>query len=310
MADIGLGAEVVRGTRHTKRKRVYNALMLLLAILAIVLTVVLAPRAVRREFTVSTEQAVSLLAEDPIFEEITVLYRGNPIPNLSKFVFHATNTGREPILEEEVKQPPTVSFTGDGEVILAQAVERHPANLADTVEISPTHDAVAVSFPLMNPGDFVRFCVYYAGELSESPSVSGRISGVTELQHPAPREHEAAVRQSRVRWWEILFWVVAGVFSAFGVPTVLHELTQRRGLRAALTDPAFFDDLVTGEDFTAFVKTRLGFLLSRTRSKLLEEIASSDLAQQNQRADFLESLTKQRTACGGSWSSSCRVWYC
>jgi len=283
----------VRGDRRGWGRSLFNIGMLALAVLSVVLTVVLAPRLARRTFLVSTEQAISLLAEDPIFDDITLFYKGTAIPNLSKFVFRAANTGREPILEEEVKQPPTVEFVGDGEVILARTIDRHPSNLAEELAVSLNSDGVSILFPLMNPGDFVRFCVYYAGKLAEEPHASGRIAGVTEIKQVSLVDRESPVRESTVRWWEILFWAIAGICLVLGAPSMISEFVQRRHLRLSISDdPSLLQSLHTGEDFAAFVRSKMGFLLHGTRDKILQKLASSDLSNPDEQERVRETLIK------------------
>ena len=229
--------------------RLFDILMLLLALTAIVLTAVLAPRQVQRAFRVAAELSASLVADDPIFEDVTILFKGEAIRNLNKYVFLASNSGRQPIVEEEVKQSPTIEFVGDGGILLAQTAGKYPENLQEKLVISEDSHEVSLEFALMNPGDYVRFCVYYSGVLKQDPIISGRISGVAKVESQSLVQPTPPSISPSVRWWEIFLWSLAGL-SALMVLAMSRDLKNKREVLEQIDGEASpLLDLVTLGDF-------------------------------------------------------------
>lgn len=271
------------------RIKFYNVLMLILAVLAIVLTILFAPRGARRAFQVSVDSMLSLLAEDPIQEELTILFEDQPVPNLIRLDFTAMNTGKEPILEEDVKQFPTISLEGDGQILDVRVLSKQPLNLGEELLIDDTTSSFSLYFPLMNAGDFARFCVYYAGILRTAPLISARIAGIDNLVVVDNTTVGSPRSVTLVRWWEILFWVVGGLCIALG-GYLLRQIRRQKHLEKRIDEDGILDSLKSAEDVKEFVRKQLGFAPSEVCDNIVRRAASVEMASEEKRSEVLSMI--------------------
>ena len=139
---------------------------------------------------------------------LQISFASRVIPSLSQLEFVLLNTGSRPIRGEDLVSKPTLRFVEGVELLDVATQSVVPDNLQHTLTVDSTDRSVTLDFPLMNPGDRLRFTV-----LATSPApdfnADARIVGLNRLEIRDRRE--VAGGDTRDLNWMV--YVLAGVSS-------------------------------------------------------------------------------------------------
>ena len=99
-------------------------------------------------------------------EGLHISFASQVIPSLSQLEFVLLNTGSRPIRGEDLVSRPTLRFVDGVELLDVATQSVVPDNLQHTLTMDSVDRSVTLDFPLMNPGDRVRFTVLATGPLA------------------------------------------------------------------------------------------------------------------------------------------------
>ena len=232
----------------------------------------------RRSLEVRIVSYISLLETDPIVDGVVVSYKGNQIDNLTKYVLRVSNTGSQPISEDEVISFPKIAFQGAAKVISTEVIHVDPTGLAASLETDADKKTVKAGFQLLNPTDYFELAIYIDGPSKSAPKVSGRIKGIKTLNVVDLTESiPDATESRRQRGWA--FYTVGG-FTIFGYLVcfaMLAELKQQFFLKRRLrNEPSFLDALQTRSEFEEFILGNMDFPTSTELAELRELLKTWD----------------------------------
>lgn len=163
-------------------------------------------------------------------EKLQISYAGKPIRSLTKVGFAFVNTGKTPIVQEQLKVPPTVNFGTNAEVLDVTIDARVPQNLDATANVLGTKNGVMLSFPLLNPGDSFTFSVLLSGTL-QKPTASARIVNVKDVQVV---DHRAGVSNKKIDWKVYLVGAVSLLFFGAGF-SMIGDLRRNKKAKRLFT---------------------------------------------------------------------------
>jgi hypothetical protein len=244
---------------------------------------------------------ITLAEKTDGLDKLQISYDSQSIRSVTKLAYVLFNFGRRPILESELVVPPHLTFQPPNILLDAQIDSTSPDNLRATSIIDRSNGVVSVTFPLMNPGDTVRFSVLVASTAPEFHPAA-RIVGVSDLTFVSLRTVQA-FQERRIPWtvypvgfFSVFVWlfVLAGA-----IPDLFREARVRRRLKEgrlavpSRIDPSFYP---------SFVLTTFSYKTSDERKTLLAK--ATDLSKQKvltekQHDDFMkdvEGLCNERSA--------------
>lgn len=115
----------------------------------------------RSQLSIETKSNIAFVASSQPIKNLEFMYNGRKIAELQKVALLIRNSGRTPIVKEDVVSPLTVNFVAD-EILEATLVRQAPQNL--NASISTQKNLVTFAFALLNPGDEAEIEVLMAGK--------------------------------------------------------------------------------------------------------------------------------------------------
>jgi hypothetical protein len=215
----------------------------------------------------------TLVERSDQLENLTITYNGEALRQISKADFVLINTGRTPILEKDVVSPAEITFPRDTEVLAAKVEGQQPDNLGARVDLDRGRSAVVISFPLLNPDDYIRVGVFTN---SKNLSFEGkaRIAGISALwvTQRIPRATKVA---RNIPWtvYPVGFFSALLLFVAVrrGIPDAVKQQRMKRSIqdnRFAIPEGG------TPETYLSFVNRELSFATPGERGALVGIIKS------------------------------------
>ena len=196
---------------------------------------------------------IKLVERASLPEKLQLTYDGRSIPTLSRHTFSLINTGRTPILKDDLKLAPTITFEGDVE-LLEVVVDAHaPRDLDIRFTIESRTNSVVVSFPLLNPGDQIQFGVLLAGSTSDY-TVKGRIVGITEIEVVDRVEEFLEVKEKihfTVYFVGIMSLMLYFVIFGGGIPALIEDARIKAAIARNEFDIPKSD---SKEDYIKFIR--------------------------------------------------------
>ena len=160
-------------------------------------------------------------------EGLHISFASRVIPSLSQLEFVLLNTGSRPIRGEDLVSRPTLRFVDDVELLDVATQSVVPDNLQHTLTIDSVDRSVTLDFPLMNPGDRVRFTVLATG-LSPGFTAAARVVGLNRLEVRDRRE--GAEGDARDLSWTV--YALAGISALYLFASLLgiYEIGREKEL--------------------------------------------------------------------------------
>ncbi len=171
--------------RRILRDPIWQFLGTIAGLLAILATynIFFLEREVKALHIVTLASTSMVKVEQSITEDINVLYRDQPIANLSLFQIKIENAGNQAIREEDYVRPIKFTFPPQAEIVEADIVESRPPNIGMTVQWDQNH--ATLSPVLLNAQDraIVRLLVTNMPFNSDAQpfDVDARIAEVKEV---------------------------------------------------------------------------------------------------------------------------------
>jgi hypothetical protein len=178
------------------------------------------------ELTLEHLVTTTLIGQEQLPERLVVTYDGQPTSQLSTLVFALTNSGNTVIRAADVVQYPALEVKGPARLLAAELDHVSPPGVIANIETeSISTGKVSVTFPVLNPGDRIRFSVLVSSLLPQY-AASARIAGVRQLKIVEPQKpRETAKGLADVRW--PVYLVAAVTFFLFRMVIFLVSMLGR-----------------------------------------------------------------------------------
>ena len=200
----------------------------------------------RKELTFTYLGAENLVHIDrnSLKGSLSIRYQDVPINELYRLIFTIKNNGSSAIKDEDIKEPLEVTFP-KGYVLLDPATveETKPSFTLNVSRKSTDSQVLAITFPLLNPGDEARVSINALYVASSSPTLVGRIVDVRSITNidlskstidqrlPFSFVQNAKLR-STLYWFVVLYDLLFGLLCAFfTVKMCVGFIAQRRWQR-------------------------------------------------------------------------------
>lgn len=236
--------------------------------------------------------SITLVEEDPIIEELTILYENKHIKNLTKMQFSLINTGRNSIVKDEIKSPITIEFPEKANILVAKSIFSDPQNIVHKIEIDDTASKIYISFSLLNPTDFIEFHVYFAGANNMAPVVTARIKGIKSI-HFKDYRSEYSDKPSKKKWWTWIIDFYAALFILFLPFTIRSYFKDWQFKKEVANNPTMIDNLGIVYSFEVFIKDKLQHLSATNIRKLNDVLENDEGDWDNDRRPMLIKLIKK-----------------
>jgi hypothetical protein len=147
--------------------------------------------------------------EQSILNDIEMLYKGQPIANLTLVQVRVDNSGNEVIREEDYARPVRFSFPPQAEIVEAAILESSPPNIGMTVQTD--QNTATLSPVLLNEEDrvIIRFLLVNMPTNGDAQpfEVDARIAGVKDISVVGAIEGSETVTS-----WVV--WIIGGVIAS------------------------------------------------------------------------------------------------
>lgn len=221
----------------------------------------------RSQISIETKSTVAFVASSQPIKNLEFTYNGRKVSELQKIVLLLKNSGRTPIVKDDIVSPVTITFSAD-EILEAALVRQTPPNL--NVTISSQKNLITFAFALLNPGDEAEIEVLTAGKYS-GYSAEARIKNIDAVAISNP------TRTINIRS-DFGFGVyIAGAFGllflAVGI-AILSEIPKKKRATAGLLEGAHrLLHAQSKEEAIRYFKSDLGFLSGSNKRAVSQNIS-------------------------------------
>ena len=144
--------------------------------------------------------------EERFADRITLLFDGDPVPNVYATIIRLRYQGTDPIVEDDYRTPVTFSF-GKAEILSAELVDTAPPGINAAVK---SEDVGRIVFEPVALNDGNRLLARVLSTTGEEPGIEGHIVGIKEFRD----------LRSKRDWSDTAFLVgmvgiVLGIFTFF-----------------------------------------------------------------------------------------------
>ena len=232
----------------------------------------------------------TLINKTTELEGFSIIYDELELDQVSKADFILVNSGRTPITSEDLIAPPTITFSENIRILKTQIERVFPSDLSVTLSFDNKSNSLAVSFPLLNPGDYVYFSLLTDSDAlnkGEQFSVSTRIIGVREIGFTNKVRSAEEVTRSP----NFTLYIIGGTSLLFLVTALtagVSDLMNERRIKKQIRHGEF--QLPKDEYpliYINFINKELAFL---TRKKRQEIIVSFSNLPSDQRLDSADQI--------------------
>lgn len=173
---------------------------------------------------------VTLVEKTDQLDKLSITYNGENLNQISRADFVFINTGRMPILQNDIISPPQIIFKQGIKILDVKIDSQQPANMNAAITLDSQKNSITITFPLLNPNDFIRFSVLIDTKNLEYES-NARIAGVSELISTNKLAETSKVTKSTS--WTVYPVGLIGVFFLFvafisSLPNLRTEIRTRK----------------------------------------------------------------------------------
>ncbi|MGD1156565.1 MAG: hypothetical protein ABSA41_12120 [Terriglobia bacterium] len=267
----------------------------------------------------------TLVERSAQLEKLIITYNGENLNQISKADFILVNTGRTPIVEKDLVSPPQITFARDTEVLDAKIEGLQPGNLGAKVDLDKARNAVIITFPLLNPDDYIRFGIFMDSKALNFDA-KARIAGISGLS--VTQKISRTNKVSRSVPWTVypVGFFSALLFLATVGGAIPHSVREHKVKQSIKGNQFAIPKNGTQETCLSFVDRELSFTLPRERKPLIDMIKSFstnpslDSTQQKQVEERIHAIVRSATpnlpaaliilamSLAGFWYILAKIW--
>lgn len=181
---------------------------------------------------------VTLVEKTDQLDKLSITYNGENLNQISRADFVFINTGRIPILQIDLISPLQITFKQGVKILDVKIDSQKPANINAVVALDNQKNSITITFPLLNPDDYIRFSVLVDTKKPEYES-SARIVGVSELISTNKVAETSKVTKS-ISWTVYPVGLIAGFFLLISFVSALPNLRNEIRVRKLIGVNQFF----------------------------------------------------------------------
>lgn len=225
----------------------------------------------KRNILVSVKSEISLITGNDFFDDLQLYYNEEKIDNLSKNVFVLINDGNTPFVDADFIEPIKIKFDENINILHTEILSSNPENLKPN--IISEDSALLIDFNLLNPKEYIEFCIYYTGADLSNIEIESRIANLNSIDFLDERNISLGSEERRKANW--LTWVLGIMGSMFFLILVgnIKHIREHRRIRSDVKEMGFHEyikaeGLNTRDRILIFVNERMKFLSSTQQKKL------------------------------------------
>lgn len=217
---------------------------------------------------------ISLLKDDPIFDDLNILYKNKNIKDLYKYQMLIINSGNIPIDKKDIKIYPKLIFNNTAEILNVTISKLSPSNIMLNKVIK--RNEVSFEFELLNPGDYIKFNIYLTGEKIGLPTANSRIKNIKNIKvnNKINQAIESNNNFGILEYIVLIFGIILLILSLMSTKAKKQHNRSRRYIK---NYPDFTDNLNDEFDLERFVNYYLSFISNEKKEQLYEIIKNKNL---------------------------------
>lgn len=216
------------------------------------------------------EEATIVQKQDDL-RDLTIMYAGEELQNLTRQRFSLANTGRTPIVGEDLVKPPTITFPKGTRILDAKIEAVYPRGLdarATQLDDSPS---VQLEFPLLNQGDNIVFSILIADYSGEPFGATARIVGVGSLT--VTRAESVPAKAEKTTHWSIYMVGALTAFLLLGAVGAAGDIREEKAFkRSAAAGGSLLPSGCNKELALRLAPARLSWTTTSERKPLMEHL--------------------------------------
>lgn len=260
-------------------------------------------------YSKSTRLEVQQLASSTLIErsdnlqKLQFLYDGEPVSKLSQQVIAVFNAGRTPIEAGDVYVPLVIKFPKGVQIFELNIEQKYPANIEVSHYFDQKDNSLRVDFPLLNPGDWIRFGVLLDGSDAEL-TASARITGIKKIILVDRRDQfQGGKKKMSLIRGLLAFFILPIAFLIF-IGMFFDARKEKTTLKLYSAGGLSIPTRTKKDEYLKFISSTLSFRTEPERNKLLEifkkipEGQNIDEAKQQEFEKMTKELLSQRLYTG------------
>ncbi len=257
----------------------------------------------------------TLIEKESGLEKLRVLYNGEDVQKLTRYAFLLVNTGRTPILKDDLIVAPRIEFNAASKILEYSIDGVSFKGIEMDITPNDARNAVSIEFPLMNHNDHILFSVLVEGAASEFTAMA-RIKNIDEL-HYIDRTEELAQKKRRPSWliYPVGFFSIVFLIAPFAAMGQIKKVrkTKEKYLKGKIAIPI----LNTKNDYLYFLSTEYNHIDGTSRVKKQLRLLPDDVLTEKQigrvRAQLEEALQKEDSSYASAFGpfifAALGIWY-
>jgi hypothetical protein len=238
--------------------------------------------------TLTYVQETVLVEKKANVDELEISYKGHRVENLSKVVFRLENTGRLPIVETDLIDPPVLTLI-DGVVLKTDIEDTTPPNLQPTIEI--VDNTVRLSFRLLNANDSITFSVL-TDSIRPNYSANARIKNVSGIN--VVRGEDRISLTKDIGWTVYVVGVFSLIFVAVGIGLFAEVPKEKEQLHSLREGKSPIQAGISIEIIDEYIKSDLDFLSGERKETVNNAIPNgTDTLDETQVAKLISIIERQ-----------------
>ena len=249
-----------------KLKKYITLISLILAVAAIIVPLMYDVIVNTRKLEARVIAQISIVTKKDMFDDLSIMYKGNKLNNLSKIQFTLLNSGKMPVSKNQVYSKPEIDLGNDVDILKVDITNKSNSAINSAVE-KEGKSKIKVSFDLLNANDYIDFIVYYTGTRNKNLSVVSNIEG---LRNVTVVDNSTNVGIPSKKQRNYIIEVILLLFFLSLIIQFKNWIKYKKVKKKIYTNPGFIDNLYSENKFLSYVDKSLTFMDAESRQALID----------------------------------------
>ena len=215
-------------------------------------------------------QSIIIEEKANLKDKIKIFYQNTEVKNILQYNFSIHNTGKKPIVKDEVFQWPNIKIH-NSTILDISIIKHQPSNMLVNFDIK--NDNVEIQFELLNPSDYINFQILVAKDdlTINNIDYSARIKNIKKLNFINKDFVDNNEKMKKKSKKGIIFYIAIISFIIFVyvfISLLLSFLKKRIAIDKLSKDNNYLHKLRDNNFLSIQLNTDLNFLSSSEKKKL------------------------------------------